>query len=177
MGKRSNMLLPVFYVTHWRYLPYSTRAPSFPWGMTLSLGTWVDRILLVVKAEGMCALSHLPDVPELASAMPAPHAVTTRPRAYPFNNGFMIRSWLTWNLDRNNSFATFLRPRHRTGIRILATVTIAAQNSLDLDSGCHSGTLGLWPFPRYFEEPQPLKHKSLGLGLLLLPSVVDQTGS
>lgn len=124
--------------------------------MILYLGTWVDQFLLEVKSEGMCAPSHLPDGPRLASAMPAPHAVTTRPRAYPFNDGvfdlsdcgidersivpsFMIRPWLTWNLDRqvdrNNPLAT----RRHTGIRILATVTIAAQNSLDPDCGCHSG--------------------------------------
>lgn len=98
-------------------------------------------------------------------------AASTTVRERSLVHSFMIRSWLTWSLDRNNPFA-----RRRVGIRILATVTIAAQNSLDLDSGCHSGTLGLQPFPRYFEEPQPLTHKSLDLRLLLLPSVVDQTG-
>lgn len=45
---------------------------------------------------------------------------------------FMIRSW--WDLDSPGDRNNFPVRRH-LGIRIPATITIAAQNSLDLNSG------------------------------------------
>lgn len=129
--------------------------------MILSLDTWLDQNLLVVKSEGMCALSHLPDGPltslsnayspcsgdEVQSSRPSTIlvsmvclicqiAASTTMCERSLVPSFMIRSW--WDLDspgdRNNPLA-----RRYLGIRIPATITTAAQNSLDLNSGCLPG--------------------------------------
>lgn len=161
----------------------------------MSLDTWLDQNLLVVKSEGMCALSHLPDGPltslsnacspcsgdEVQSSRPSTIlvsmvclicqiAASTTMCERSLVPSFMIRSW--WDLDspgdRNNPLATFRV--------VLGPETIKYKTELTAplfghpDTSDNNNSRAELPRPQFWLSPWGHLGSSRALGTLGNPS-------